>query len=206
MIKNSHPLLILAISAGLIGCTPTTSDIPRDASRIWSLKSDFTWSWSRNFEHGCVAWSAKEAWASVFVLVNSQCEGRGDPGFLNGKKGLSYISVQDHLVFRGYWPWTSKMWSDMLEFDDEGMLTGGNIHPCPYTLTQDQIEAMRVVATEALSAATTDGERRLLSRVMERLAVTNGEALSSSQQGCTDEPLDPTERASVDEVDPWQSQ
>lgn len=142
---------------------------------------------------------------SVFVLVESQCEGRGDPGFLKGKKGLSYTSIEDHLVFRGYWPWTSKMWADMLEFDDEGMLTGGNTHPCPQSLSQDQIEAMRVVATEALSSANTDGERRVLTRIFERLTSTDGEALSSSQSGCTDKPLDPTELASVEEVDPWLS-
>ena len=205
MIVKARQLLYLAICAGLAGCAPIPSDVPSDASRSWSLKSEFTWSWSMNLEHGCVAWLAKEAWASVFVLVDSQCEVRGNSGFLDGKKGLSYISFEDSLVFRGWWPWTQEMWSDMLVFDDEGMLTGGNVHPCPHTLTENQIESMRLVAIEALNVAATDGERRMLDRTVERLAATNGQELSSSQAGCTDKPLDPTQRASAKEVDPWQS-
>ncbi len=203
MNKKLYPLLCLALYAGLFACAPAPSDIPRDASRSWSLKSDFTWTWSADFEHGCVAWLAKAEWAHVFLFVDSQCAGRDEPGFLEGKKGLSYSSTSDHLSFVGYWSWTSEMWSDMLEFDEEGMLSGGNIHPCPYSLSQNQIDEIRIVATEALSTATTDGERRMLTRINDRLALTNGEALSSSQSGCTDESLDPNELASAEKVNPW---
>ena len=205
MMKFLPPLFFLALLAGPLGCSPAPpADIPRDAKAHWSLKGGDYWTWIYRVENGCVAWMAKPDWADVQVVVESRCEGQRELGYLEGK-GLGYSSVSDYLHFRGYWPWTSKMWSDMLEFDDEGMLAGGNIHPCPYALTQDQIEAMRVVAAEALSAATTDGERRMLTRVVERLAATNGQALSSSQFGCTDRPLDPTKRATAKEVDPWTS-
>ena len=195
-------LLFLVLSTGLFGCVRTPESIPRDAERSWSLKSDFIWTWSDNLTHGCVVWMAKSDWADVQILVETQCEGRRVEGYLEGK-GLGYFSGTDYLLFRGYWPWTSKMWSDMLQFDDEGMLTGDNIHPCPFSLSQDQIDKMRVVVKEALAKTLTKGERRMLNRVDERLAATDGAALSSSQAGCTDQPLDLAKRASAVDVDPW---
>lgn len=199
MSRQLHLLLFLGFLTGLFGCAPTPDNIPHDAKRSWSLKSDFTWTWSHNLTHGCVAWMAKSEWANVQVLVDSQCEGDRDLGYLEGK-GLGYFSVTDYLLFMGFWPWVSEM--DRLEFNDEGMLTD-YIHPCPFSLPQSQIEEMLVVVKEALAGDLTEGERRMLNRVYERLAATDGAALSSSQFGCTDESLDSEKRASAAEVDPW---
>lgn len=201
MIKNLHSFLLLALCAGAFGCAPP-ADIPRDAEQHWSLKDGYFWTWINRVEHGCVAWMAEPEWANVQVLVESQCEGQRELGYLEGK-GLGYTSFLDYFLFRGYWPWTSEMWFDRLEFDDEGMLSDSNIYHCPYLLLPDQIDEMRLVVIEALSEATTDGERRMLNRVEERLAAIDGAALSISQSGCTDQPLDPMERTSADKVDPW---
>lgn len=204
MTKKLHSLLFLALCVGLIGCAPSAPpDIPRDASRHWSLKGSFYWTWSDDLENGCVAWMADDSYAHLFAFVDSRCEGRLEPTFRKGKKGLSYTSFSDYLIFLGYWPWTAEIYHDLLNFDDEGMLTESL--PCPYSLPQEEIDALRAVVAEALLQDLTDGERRMFARVDERLSETNGSALDSSQTGCTDLPPNQTGFVSREKVDPWVS-
>jgi hypothetical protein len=142
---------------------------------------------------------AKDRWANVQLAVDSQCEGRRAERYLAGH-GVTYSSISDYLAFRGYWPWTQAEYFELMVFDSEGMIS--DIRPCPHTLSPEQINALEVLAQEALAAATTDGERRVLARVSERLAAANGEALASGQEGCTDMPPD-WHNASIQRQDPW---
>lgn len=184
--------LILLLLCGLAGCAPT--GIPGGAAAHWELKGGFYWTWTRNFEHGCAAWMAKDSWADVQLLVDSKCEGARERSWLAGR-GLSYLSFEDRLTFMGYWPWSDEAYSELMEFDDQGMFRG--VRPCPYSLSADQIAEMRIVAREALAESQTEGEKRVLARVAQRLAALRGAKLASSQGGCTDHD------ASGKEIDAW---
>jgi hypothetical protein len=113
---------------------------------------------------------AKEGYASVDLLVDSRCEGRRELGYLDGP-GINYFSSSDEIVFRDYWP--------------RGEMVGGN--PCAHQISEAQIAALRRVASEALAEAKTDGERRVLRRIDERLSVVKGDALMTYHGGwCSD--------------------
>ncbi len=171
------PRLAIVLAVALSGCTPTPPQIPTDASRHWTLKGSFHWEWARQLEHGCATWSAKDSYASVLIST--------DPTNCEDGPGLYYFTVQDFLVFRNYWPWSSDDYAALISYGSEGMIE--SIAPCPHTLSFDQISLMRVVAHEALAAASTDAERRTVERVIERLGSTDG-GLASNQSGCTDLP------------------
>ena len=187
---------MLFLAFGLFGCAPAgvPAGIPPDASVHWSLKGNFSWTWARNLRHGCAAWMAKDSWADVQLLVDVQCGSGREEKYLPGR-GLSYFSSSDHLTFSGYWPWSQDGYSKLMVFDEAGMVS--HILPCPHSLSADQIDRMRIVAREALASAQTDGERRILTRVQQRLAVLDGAKLASSQAGCTDYD------ASLERVDVW---
>jgi hypothetical protein len=168
MLKTLLPILSLSLCAALLSCAPPA--VPSDASVHWDLKSDFYWTWTRRFDHGCVAWTAKDDYASVDLLVDSQCEERREIRYLNGL-GINYFSSSDEIVFRNYWP--------------RGEMHGGD--PCPHQISDTQIAALRRVAAEALAETKTDGERRVLNRIDERLSVVNGDALMTYHGGwCSD--------------------
>jgi hypothetical protein len=139
---------------------------------------------------------AKDSWADVQLSVQSKCEGARARGRLAGR-GLSYFSVEDHLTFHGYWPWSQQDYFKLIVFDNGGMVR--DVRPCPYSLTAKQLDEMRIVAREAISDARTIEERRVLARVGKRLATLDGAKLASSQGGCTDY------NASVEDVDVWKS-
>ena len=143
---------------------------------------------------------ATDGWADVQIAIDSQCEGEREGNYLVGR-GVVYSSVSDHLVFRGYWPWTPGEYSSRIVYDSQGMTS--NILPCPHALSAEQINELRIVAQEALSHATTDAEERVLSRVGQRLAETTGGALASAQEGCTDQSLDYNVRSYPSRYDPW---
>jgi hypothetical protein len=194
-------MALLALCVGLTGCVPPPS-VPFGASTSYDWYSGhFTYTWRRTVPTGCAVWMATEQWADVQLIVDSRCEGRPEEGYLDGR-GLSYFSSSDFLEFHGYWPWTQEEYFDLIEFDSEGMTS--NIRPCPHSLLPDQMDELRVLAREALGSATSDAERRMMARVVERLAVANGAALASGQAACTDLPPD-WFRGMHPKQDPWTS-
>lgn len=198
MLRPFAPILSLVLCCAVLsGCSPP--GIPFGASVHWDLKSGFYWTWTRRLEHGCTTWMAKDHWANVQLILDSPCEGERANGYLDGQ-GLTYFSVSDYLAFRGYWPWTQEEYFNLMVFDDAGMIS--DIRPCPHALSPEQLDALEVLAHEALREAKTDGEIRVLARVAERLAVTDGAALASGQEGCTDMPPD-WHGASIQRQDPW---
>lgn len=162
---------------------PRPEGVPRQAKASYDFKSGMNWTWTRNLAHSCAAWSGNERWAHVTLLVGSRCDGSRRSGLRDGR-GLSHLSFEDHLEFQGYWPWSAELHSKLLVFDEKGMIK--TVLPCPYTLTAEQIEGMRTVAAEAYARAETDGERRVLARVRQRLAALSGVGLATGQFGCTD--------------------
>lgn len=149
------------------------------ASYDWKA-SGLSWNWSRTSAHGCASWTATDRWVDVHLLVGSECAQQGH----RGGQGLSYFSAQDYLTFQDFWPWSADDHFKQIVFDAQGMIS--SVRPCPYTLSTDQIDAMRVVAREALTEARTDGERRVLNRIRQRLDAVGRAPLASGQDGCTD--------------------
>ncbi|GJL95368.1 MAG: hypothetical protein DHS20C05_17730 [Hyphococcus sp.] len=201
MIKDLHLFILLALCTGLLGCTPTPSDIPRDAERLWSLKGNYRWEWNRNLEHGCVAWVAKESYAVVYVFVDAQCDSARDSTFFKDKMGVDYSSFSDQLLFMGYSSWKPDYSRDSIK--DENGKSIGWPERCPYSVSQSQIDALRVVLTEALEVTVTDGEQRILNRVDKRLSETDGSALRVSYLGCVDVTNDRARRETGEIVDLW---
>ncbi len=163
------------------GCAP--HGIPPDATRQWSFIDGYYWTWVRPAKSGCLSWMAVKDWASVVLLVDKPCRGIREPGIPSGK-GLRYLSFEDELVFKGYWPWSSEIYDKLLVFDHRGMYVG--TRPCPNSLTQEQISQMRATAIAALGVAVASAERRVISRIVDRLGRVDGNALSSQQGGCSD--------------------
>ena len=184
MFKKS--IALLALCAGLAACAPPSVPSGASTSYDW-YNGHFTYTWRRTLPTGCAVWMTTDRWADVQLIVDSRCEGRREEGYLDGR-GVGYFSSSDFLTFRGYWPWTQDEYFDLIEFDSEGMIS--HIRPCPHSLSPEQLAELRALVQEALEAATTDAERRMLNRVVERLAATNGAALASGQGGCTDLPSD----------------
>ena len=198
---NKLFLVVPIFCCVLLACSSRPTDIPRDAKQHWDFINGYSWTWKRDLEYGCVGWMAKESWAVLILSDVTPCKGEIGEGILNvDGKGLKYSSTNDFLVFREYWPWSSEIWGNLMIFDDEGMWN--DTLPCPNSLSQGQIDTIQALAVEALDSSLTDGEERMLSRVIERLKLTNGAALSSSQHGCTD---GPQIRRYVDRVNPWVS-
>lgn len=192
--------IAIATIVALGACTPTR--IPDSASRHWSLKEGFYWTWERSIDGGCASWVAVEDWASIQLSVGSPCEGKRQNGYQDAE-GLTYFSVEDRIVFRGYWPWSSEIFNDLIEFDQAGNWV--NTRPCPNFLSRAQISEMQKIAATAARNATTNGERRILLRSAERLRVVDGIILSSSQNGCTDEPWAENMSITQERVDPWEA-
>jgi hypothetical protein len=168
MLKTLAPIFMAVLLAGLSGCAPRS--VPFGASVHLSLKGGFYWTWTRTFEHGCVAWMAKDDYASVDLLIDGQCD--APRAWVDvGGAGINYFSSSDEIVFRGYWPM--------------GEMHGGN--PCAHRISEAQIAELRRVVAEALAEARTQGERRVLNRIDERLSVVNGDALMTYHGGwCSD--------------------
>jgi hypothetical protein len=181
--ESPRALLVMTVCIALACCAPASPEgIPNDARAEWSLKSDWVWRWTPTLQSGCVAWRAKESWASVRLSTDAQeCE---------AGPYLSYFTSSDRLVFRDYWPNDDE--PGTFFFDGEGMISG--IRPCSHSISPEQLAALRTVVREALAQATTNGERRTLRRIDQRLEATNGAALASAQFGCTDGSLELTHR------------
>lgn len=143
-----------------------------------------------------------EDWVSVHATVNIPC---GIPGKtdLANEKGLSYFSVQDQIVFHGFWPWSSEIFNALIVYDDKG--NWEKTLPCPYSLSVAELNEMQVMIDTALSNAVTGGEKRVLKRAAERLTQVDGNALATSQEGCTDETDSHVSSKSRQTIDPWRS-
>lgn len=195
------PLALLLVSSALSNCAPPApKGIPTDASSHWELKSGSYWTWTRKFAHGCSAWMAKDEWASVQILTDSQCEGTRETSYLAGS-GVSYLSLEDHLTFRGYWPWTDEEYRKLILFDEKGMIS--EVLPCPNSLSPTQMAELRRAAQEATATAQTTEERQMLIRIQQRLEATDGTNLASSQGGCTDLPPNRDARGQRQRQDAW---
>lgn len=137
----------------------------------FDLKGGFYWTWTRSFDHGCIAWTAKNDYASVDLQTEGQCEAPRAWVDVSGT-GIKYFSPADEIVFRGYWA-------------QGEMNRGGN--PCPNQVSEAQIVELRRVVAEAFADAQTAGERRVLSRIEQRLSVVDGGALMTHFGGwCSD--------------------
>ena len=181
--KNLGRTIILVVSAALSSCAP--SSIPSGASVHWGVDNGSYWTWTQTVKHGCAAWMAEESYATVQLLVNGRCDGKPWIDRRAGR-GLSYLSFEDRLIFQGYWPWTEDDHVERMVFDRRGTLK--SVRPCGYSLSATQISGVNIVAHEAYNQAQTDAEKRVLARVMQRLAVVGNKALASGQEGCKDLP------------------
>lgn len=200
-ICKSTPFVFLASALLLTSCAPR--DIPRDAERHWSLKGSFRWEWSRNVEHGCAAWVAKEPYAVVYIFADAQCDGPRETGFLDSRNGVQYTSFSDQLLFLGYSDWDPDPIEDVARDEDGNSLSWPE--RCPYEVTQSQIDALRIVVAELFNFDLTDGERRILLRVDAKLSEIDGSALRVSYQGCVDVVNDRARRESGEMLDLWES-
>lgn len=179
MLKNSMMISsLLTLALGVTSCA-RPSGVPPDASTSYDwYNNGFTYRWERTSPVGCATWMATDSYAVVELsVVSTDCD---------GGPGLEYFTVQDFLVFQNYWPWP--LGQPTYTFDNEGMING--VLPCPHSLSASQIEQLRAVAQEASAQATTEAERRTLTRVDHLLAETDGASLSSWQLGCIDIPAD----------------
>lgn len=196
MTESSLLLLSIAPVVALASCAPP--DIPSSASTHWSLKEGFYWTWYSPVREGCISWMAMEHWVSVQVLVDRRCNNGREKGFFDGK-GLTYFSPEDHLTFKGYWPWTSDIYDKLIIFNKDGNVK--TVLPCPHVISAKQVSAMQIVVNDAMMGDNTDSEKRVLSRISARLASVSSVELSSSQAGCTDEPKSSEGRKT--QTDPW---
>lgn len=194
-------MFLIASFGALAGCAP--AGVPWGATRHFELTGGgFYWTWQTPVEGGCVGWATVQTSVSVQISVASPCPPDPWRGNVDGK-ALFYASFSDHLVFHGYWPWTSEIYSRQFVYDEKGRLV--RVLPCPNSLTPTQLSEMRLVVRRALLARGSNRERRVLARIAERLAATNGTALSSGQLGCTDEPLGEVRPRQQSPVDPWEA-
>lgn len=195
MTKAVHSRLLPLLALTFSGCAPT--GVPRDASLQWSVEEGPSWTWKRPASFGCLSWLAVKDWASVQLIVNKRCESNPTVG-LAGAKGLTYFSIEDRLIFYGYWPWSPDIYDKLMVFDNRGMIL--RTLPCPNSLTPSAIAIMQVTAAAAAANAVTNAEKRVISRISERLSLMKGSALSSEQEGCSDWH---DGKDSRQQVDPW---
>jgi hypothetical protein len=170
LIQTSARIGLAIMCMALAACAP--QGVPSDASRNWDLKTSFFWTWSRPVGAGCTAWMAKDKWASVLVLLDSHCD--EDFAALLGKAtGVQYSTTFDEMIFVGYWPRVRE--------------PGGR--PCPQSISNEGIAELRTLSARAVTGAKTEGERRVLRRIDERLARVNGANLQTHRSGwCDDSP------------------
>jgi hypothetical protein len=126
---------------------------------------------------------AVEAWASVELSVDTPCKNVPEIGSPKGKD-LTYLSFEDNIVFNNYWPWTSEIYDKLIVYDKRGMVL--KTLPCPNVLTQLEIAEMRATVSAVSGSNITNAEKRVLSRIVERLSRVDGRSLSSFQDGCSD--------------------
>jgi len=168
----------------MTACAPDS--VPKDASHEWDFIDGSVWYWGDKLASGCTSWMVSERWVSVYLVTTSDCDASRQPYQIRGEK-VGYADYADVLEFSKYGPWSNEIWDELAVFDDQGKFLG--FKPCPHTLTPEDISNMTSLAKQASAIATTDGEKKTMERVKERLEVVDLSALSSEQFGCTDAPL-----------------
>lgn len=166
----------------------TPAHVPPGANVGYDIKDGSVWSWTRRVEHGCASWQAGTAiddWYSVRLSADpANC--REGPGLLyRASPEGPYPSHAglDRITFVNYWPWTREDEYAGMIFDSNGMWI--DVRPCPHTLSPEQISTLRLVAQEARARARNESEARTLADIDQRLAATDGAALKTGQEGCT---------------------
>lgn len=193
--KRALPILALAMVA-ITGCAP--ADVPRQADTNWSVIDGWSWTWQRSTDGACITWLATEDWADARLFPAEDCADRGGQ---QSQPSVGYFSVTDEVVFRGYWPWSAEIHRDLIVFDNQGMID--HVLPCPYQLEQTQIAELRQAAVAIREVSRTDGELRMLDRMIAHLDAVDGEALSVMQWGCSHHFSDPNARSGRARIDPW---
>lgn len=178
---------------------PRPQGVPSDAAATYDFKEGMGWTWMRPVDRGCLSWMAVERWASVQLFVEEPCGRLNERAYSPGT-GLTYFSVEDYLVFRGYWPWSADIFHKLIVFDRRGNWV--HTLPCPYSLTREQIERLRGMAAASVANVSTHAEKRVVLRIAQRLAKLDGKSLSTSQVGCTDLQNSQDFRG---QVDPWKA-
>ena len=155
------PLVILpALVPVAAPVIPRPAAIPKGASARFHFKSGTTWRWRRPLPDGCARWTASEARGNVNLSADPRC---------GQTLGVSYSTSGDHLTF--IWHTSER----------------GGGQPCPGTIAPEQIAEFRTLTAQALARAETAAERAVLRRMDERLAVTDGAALTTDASGyCND--------------------
>ncbi len=188
----------LAAFGVLGGCAP--DPIPAGARPDITLKNGIVWYWQQPVEGGCVDWMAQEAWVDARVQVETECVERGTTEY-GEVNGLSYSSSFDEITFHGYWPWSPNTSYDLMVFDEDGNWI--ETEPCPHELAEADLRKLRAVVEQALQISSSQGETKVLGRVEERLAMTDGTGLAVSQFGCSHRPDDPSWRDTAARPNPW---
>lgn len=186
MARKSIAALFLLFA--LASCA-TPAHVPPGANVGYGIKDGTVWSWARRVEHGCASWQAgtiaDHAWYEVRLSI--------DPANCRDGAGLLYRASADgpytsqagldRITFVNYWTWTREDEYAGMIFDSNGMWV--DVRPCPHRLSPEQISALRLVAQEARARARNDSEARTLTDIDQRLAATDGAALKTGQEGCT---------------------
>lgn len=152
-----------AVVPTLAPVLPRPKHVPKDAPATYEWKaSGMHWRWRRVLPHGSAKWSATDSYARVSLSLDTNA--------------LSYLTFEDAVVFDRGTPIEGRVPPVM----------GGE--PCSFSVSGAEIASFRRLVSEALAHAETKGETAVLNRISHRLAVADGEALTSysNGQGCSD--------------------
>lgn len=160
MPELGHKLKIAILSSvlGLTACGAPPG-VPADAAFEFGKESQ--WTWQRSVGAACADWGATEDYASV-LLYSSQCEIGPHVWYLTGT---------DSVAFNGYWRGPSEVAAQPR---------------CDVGVSPAQIAELRRLVETLLTQDITDAEARVLRRVDQRLAATNGAALTEALGGCAE--------------------
>ena len=171
-------------AAGLLaGCA--SEPVPSDATPSVTIKNGVVWYWQRSIDGGCINWRATADWVATRIFVDSGCRDFDRAAYLEAK-GASYSSSFDSLELVGYSDVPNEATADGFigKVDEEW----GPNSPCPFDLPSADLSRLRVVVKEVERGARSEGEARVLSRIAQRLKITDGTGMVAVRGGCTPEP------------------
>lgn len=162
-----YPTVVPAIDPVL----PRPQYVPADAAATYNWKAGgMHWRWRRPLPHGSAKWSATNDYADVTLSLEGNA--------------VNYFTSNDYLVFDAGTPIVGRPIPD----------SGGE--PCPFSLSRADLAFFRQLVVEAFGQAETKGEAAVLRRIANRLAVVDGNALTSNTNGygCADLKLEDWKR------------